>query len=104
MREVMWENIIYREFYDVPRCIVFQFNGHGFYMDSIFMESIDNYDCNYHVYLMPLSLCRMPPTGSWENLKESAIGFLCTIAVDRIQFDDSKRKQIKVEPLLKYLV
>jgi len=86
-------DIIYREFYDVPRIFVFQLDGRWFLMDCPFDEAVDEYPEFYTLYELPQNF--VVPSGSWEGLSRTAARTLGTLLVDSIVFDASLRRSVQ---------
>src|SRR2546430_139491 len=94
--------IQYREFYDIPRLFVVEFNGFQFLFDGSFDESLDEYPEEYAVSLLP-NLTQKELEGSWEHIHERPLRKLGRVPLNAVQFDPSKRKSIATD-LLKDLL
>ena len=89
----------YFGFWDVPRWIACNANGFQFYLASEFDEALDEYSPAYEVHLLPPNCRSIGPL--WEQATEAnRIG---SIPVESIEFDESKRKLIEIDPMLKLL-
>lgn len=85
-------DIIYREFYDVPRIFVFLLEDRWFLMDSPFDDTADEYPDYYVLYELPDDF--VVPSGSWEGLPQVAVRALGRVPLDSVVFDASRRKSI----------
>jgi hypothetical protein len=88
-----WAAIRYRDFWDVPRMFVTQYRSHWFLFDCAFDEEAEDFPHSYKVSLIT------PPredelTGSWKDLPQRARRFLGEVAVDKVEFDPTKRQAI----------
>ncbi len=90
--------IRYRDFWDVPRIFLANYRGHLFLFDCPFDEEVEDYPELYHVYVLP-PLQEEELSGSWADFAKKAIHYLGDIAIDAVQFDPSKRKEIDVAVL-----
>jgi len=88
--------IIYRDFWDVPRIFVASFRGRQYLFDCRFDESIEDYANVYQVYVMP-NLDQKDLKGPWDKLSEMAKEHLGEVPVSSVQFDESKRRAIDPE-------
>ena len=88
-----WGPIEYREFYDVPRCILVEYDGTLFYLESLFDEKADDYASHYTVYEMPRPLGNHYRTGSWAELPPlgKRIG---QVPVRDVNFDPTRREKM----------
>ena len=94
--------IQYRDFYDIPRMFIVEFNGFQFLFDGSFDEAIDEYPEDYAVSLLP-NLTQKDLEGSWERIGERPIRKLGRVPVSAVQFDSTRRKTISTD-LLKELL
>ena len=85
--------IIYREFYDVPRIFVVSFDGKQYLFDCRFDESADDYPDMYQVFVLP-NLRDHELNGSWDRLTERAQKHLGQVLVKSVVFDESRRRAI----------
>ena len=89
-------SFVYRDFYDVPRMIVFHHKGSLILLDSPFDTDADEYSDTYGVFVLP----NMSPDalqGSWENLSSAATKFVGQILVRDVKFDPTMRKEIDTD-------
>jgi hypothetical protein len=92
----------YRDFWDIPRLIVCTVEGTEILLDSEFDDLLEEYAPHYKVYALPPEL-DSDSTESWADLPPSQAAYLGSVPVSEIEFDPSKRKEIEVGPLLKFL-
>jgi hypothetical protein len=90
-----WTAIRYRDFYDLPRLFLAEYEGRHYLFDCPFNEELDDYPDSYRVYQMP-ALPESELQGSWEHLPERAINFLGLVPVAQVQFDPTRRARINV--------
>ncbi len=83
--------IIYREFYDIPRAFLVNYQEQFLLFDSPFNESEDDYSGFYTVYLMP-QLSTQQIEGSWSMLPSLALKTMGRVEVSDVKFDKSYRK------------
>ena len=86
--------IIYREFYDVPRIFVVRYQDKQYLFDCRFDESIDEYPDVYEVYVLP-NLDHHELERSWDCLYERAQEHLGKVLVRSVVFDESRRRAIE---------
>jgi hypothetical protein len=94
-------SFVYRNFYDVPRILVLSAGQRRFVLDCKFDEARDEYPDLYHVYQMGDDF--VPPPGSWESIVNDAKEYLGTIAIAKVQFDDTRRQHVKSQSILEIL-
>ena len=87
---MQWAMIQYRDFYDVPRIFVTNYQGQLYLFDCPFNDELDDYPDSYRVYQLP-ALTEAELAGSWEHLPERAISLLGVVTVTEVQFDPTKR-------------
>ena len=85
--------IIYRDFWDVPRIFVVRHHGRQYLFDCRFNESAEDCEAAYRVYTLP-DLPESELNGSWEGLAERAESYLGEVAVESVIFDPSRRRTI----------
>ena len=85
--------IIYREFYDVPRMFVVRYRCKQYLFDCTFDESADGYSDTYQVYVLP-NLGQHELNGSWVGLSDKAEEHLGEVLVSNVVFDESRRRAI----------
>ena len=83
--------VAYRDFYDVPRCILAKDQGGEFWiLDCAFVDEVDDYSTHYRLY----------PVGrdeqfAAEAMREHLAGrtgtVQCEVEVARLNFDSTKR-------------
>ena len=92
-----WIPFIYREFWDVPRCIVVEWNSETYYVYCPFEEDVDDYSDNY-------TICLLSEDGK-ERLQMSWVGLesygqpVGRVSVSAVEFDLSRRKYLRSEAL-----
>lgn len=88
-----WLEIIeYGDFYDVPRCIVVEYEGALYAFDCPFDEHADDYGADYAVYRLPekareLAAQRFTPWAAVLRLGEQ-VG---RVPVSKVRFDAQPR-------------
>lgn len=85
--------IMYGEFWDVPRLFVTTYRGKQFLFYCPFEEEIDDWSEDYRVYL----LSNIPDAvvkASWGAATANAIGNLGRVPVKSVKFDHTKRREI----------
>ena len=88
--------IRYRDFWDVPRIFVAEYDGGLYLFDSRFDKTVEDYLEFYDVYLMP-SFGESDYLGSWAEHPQKAICKLGVVPIDSVRFDPTKRKEIGAE-------
>ena len=85
--------IRYRDFYDIPRAVVVEYERTLYFLDCPFHPDLDDYDEYYTIYLIPDDLREAVDSMSWTDLghRSQRIG---TIRTSLIEFDDTKRQAI----------
>lgn len=89
-----WLPITYREFWDVPRIFFVPFDAQTYLFDCAFDEGTEDYPDQYEVFLMT-RLTDEQMAGSWERIREKATRKLGTVPVSTVQFDPTRRKEIR---------
>ena len=97
-----WADIRYRDFYDLPRIFITNYQGQLYLFDCPFDDELDDYPDSYHVYQLP-ALTEADLEGSWEHLPELTTSFLGVIPVTEIQFDPTKRERVNTAILNRLL-
>jgi hypothetical protein len=94
--------IVYHEFYDVPRMLIVNRRGFKLLLDSPFEESLDDYSPSYKVYVLP---DKVDEHGlkSWQDLPQMATKLLGEIPVDQVVFDVTKRSDIDADTIDRFL-
>ena len=85
--------IIYREFYDIPRVFIVNYNEKLFLFESEFLDKADDYSNQYKIYLLP-KLTQDELNGSWVDMNRKAICNLDSVHVNSVEFDSTLRKDI----------
>jgi hypothetical protein len=85
--------ILYRDFWDVPRMFIVQHDGQRYLFDCKFNQSADEYEDMYQVYALP-ELTENELDGSWEGLSEKAEVHIGEVLVSSVVFDPTKRRAI----------
>ncbi len=85
--------IIYRDFWDVPRIFIVRHRGQQYLFDCSFNESVEDFEETYRVYTLP-DLLEGELSGSWEGLAGRAESYLGEVLVERVNFDSSRRLSI----------
>ena len=93
-----WRDFTYREFHDVPRCILFT-TAHGrlLFLDSRFDEELDDYPSHYAIYAVPSHVDMSLP---WTEAFISTFTRVGSVPVKAMRFDASKRKQLDASIVL----
>jgi hypothetical protein len=94
--------IQYRDFYDIPRMFIVEFNGFQFLFDGSFDDVIDDYPEEYTVSLLP-NLTQNQLEGSWERIGERPLRQLGRVPTSSVQFDVTRRKTIETTLLQELL-
>lgn len=93
----------YVEFYDVPRLILFGFQGRHFLLKSLFDDNIDEYPEDYTVYaLSPSDLAEFERCG-WKFIESTKLRRLGQIPVRSVRFDGTKRKKLDASILARFV-
>jgi hypothetical protein len=85
--------IIYRDFWDVPRIFIVRHHGRQYLFDCRFDESAEDFEAAYRVYTLP-DLPESEVSGSWEGLAERAESYLGEVPIESVIFDPSRRRTI----------
>ncbi len=89
-------DFIYREFYDVPRSIIVELPDGLLLLESRFLDDVGEYADSYEAFLLPRDL---DLDASWTGLSGLAIRALGSIPVERVEFDETRRKTINLASL-----
>lgn len=87
-----WVKFEYCEFYDVPREILFEFEGVTFLLESAFDQEADDYSPQYVIYLLEGSLDR---SGSWAGFA-AAGEYVGEFPVTMLEFDPTSRSEFDI--------
>jgi hypothetical protein len=93
-----WTNIIYRDFYDVPRIFLATDGSRLILFDCAFDESRDEYAEKYSVYEMP-ELQHDILSGTWDRLADYATRCLGWVPTSLVEFDETRRKMVNLDVL-----
>lgn len=90
--------IKYRDYYDIPRAVVVEYEGNIYLFDCPFDSEIDEYGGDYHIYRLSSSFRHNLDDLDWSKLSEEGeqIG---RVPVEMVEFDSTKRKYIDSEVL-----
>ena len=92
-----WARIIqYRDFYDLPRIFLLDYDGQFLLFDCRFDQQADEYSLEYEVFSLP-QLSEQELRGSWEELTLKANFYLGRIAVPLVEFDRTKHQAINID-------
>ena len=89
----------YREFYDSPRMITFEFGGAWYVLDSPFDEDKGDYPDTYDVYKSKSEFKSHP--SNWKELDRAE--FLGKLPIADIGLDETRRKSIDAPAFLTWL-
>ncbi len=98
-----WVPIIYRGYWDVPRIVLFEYQGRHLLLECTFSEAMDEYPDDYRVYLMPMGLREEDLPTDWTKLSELAMCSLNSVPVSAVQFDPTRRKRVNAAAIVKLL-
>ena len=95
-----WIPFIYREFWDVPRALVVQWDERTLFFDCLLDLETEEYPGFCSVYELPSELVPMLPTMSWTDLRHhgECVG---SLGVGDLEFDESKRSLVSRQSLEK---
>lgn len=88
-----WVPIRYRDFWDVPRIFLANYENKLFLFDCPFDDEIEDYPRHYKVYVLP-DLAEEVLAGSWAELYTSATQYLGEVPIENVRFDATKRREI----------
>lgn len=98
MTEARFVTFLYREFFDVPREVLFQFAGRWYLLQSRFGPEKDAYDPGYSVFRLPEAF--VVPEESWVGMPGIGAVLLGSVAVADVRFDATRRSQLEVPDLI----
>lgn len=90
MTDVIWLPIKYREFYDIPRIFLVDYQGSSFFFDCPFDENLDDYPDVFTVYRFPNELRDQVESLPWKDLS-NRLEKIGIVPIDKIEFDATKR-------------
>ena len=95
----------YVDFYDVPRLIIFRYQGHLFLLGSYFDEDKDDHDEDYSIELLPSWVEQKIAELSWKVLEDDISGRrrLGDIPLKDVVFDSTRRQALDPTFLDKYI-
>lgn len=102
MSAANWVSIAYREFYDVPRCVVVRLGDRFYYLKSDFLEQLDDYDRDFSVFLLSPDAENRVASPDWTSLEDGSV-LLGRIPVDSVRFDESRRRYIDASALERFM-
>lgn len=85
--------IVYRDFWDVPRIFIVRHHERQYLFDCRFNKSDEDFERKYRIYAFP-DLPESELRGSWEGFAERAERYLGEVPVESVSFDPSKRHRI----------
>jgi hypothetical protein len=97
-----WENIQYRDFHDVPRIFIFQWEGKTYLANCPFSHELDEYESTYSLFELP-PLTTLSLDGPWEGLRGRALRKIGEVAVVDVIFDPTRRRQVDTDVFRKML-
>ena len=93
--------IEYRDFWDVPRIFFFDLAGRRLLADCTFDNETEDYSGEYVVYEMPPDL--RIPDGSWIGIEAKSVTTLGKIAVEKVEFDETKKQSVRADVFRAFL-
>ena len=96
MSEVVWTDIAYREFWDIPRAILARCGSCWFFFNSRFDDDIDEYIDHYEVWRLPL-ISEDQRNGSWLLFPGIALEKMPNIELNSLPFKMKLRGRGTVE-------
>jgi hypothetical protein len=88
-----WLHMRYRDFYDIPRAVVAEWEGALYLLDCAFDPDLDDYEPSYTVYRLPDGLDESLDGMSWTDLGNHGER-LGTVPTGDVEFDPSRRELI----------
>ncbi len=88
-----WVPIRYRDFWDVPRIFLAHYENKLLLFDCRFDDDVEDYPKHYKVYILP-DVAEEVLAGSWAELHALATQYLGEVAIDKVRFDATKRREI----------
>ena len=84
----------YSGFYDVPRCIAFEYNGTSFLLQSWFDEEADEYPAFYSAYSVDMPIDDLLKKERWSSPPAETMTYLGKIPISEVVFDKTKRETL----------
>ena len=88
-----WLPIRYRDFYDIPRAVIVDFEGATYLFDCPFDHDLDDYEQTYTVYRVPAEIAEEIDRISWVDLG-SRCDPIGLVFAGEVEFDSTARKAI----------
>ena len=86
----------YRDFYDVPRIFLLDYDSQYLLFDCSFDTDIDEYSSWYKVFALPY-LSEKELSSDWNNLYKKANFYLGKVYVSQVEFDSTHRGSINID-------
>jgi len=83
----------YRNFYDVPRVFILDWQGGSYFFDCRFDDAIDDYAHSYLVFRIGTIIDVAMLPADWNDLRVQ-FDRSATIPVNRVKFDSTRRAAI----------
>jgi len=90
----VWLRIEYRDFYDIPRAFIVEYQDAVYFFDCPFDADLDEYPEQYTVYRIPVSLPDAINAPSWAELPGHGIR-VAQIRTGAVEFDPTKRGAVR---------
>ena len=89
-----WSKIeYYRDFYDVPRIFLLDYDDRYLLFDCCFDSNADEYSTSYEVFVLP-KLSEQELSGNWDKLYQKASSRLGKVIVSQVEFDPTHRRLV----------
>lgn len=88
-----WPHIRYRDFYDIPRAVVVEWEGVLYLFDCQYDPDTDDYEPIYSVYKLPEELRDGLDEISWTDLGHRGQRVTSVRTAD-VEFDPSRRRSL----------
>jgi hypothetical protein len=98
-----WVPFVYRDFYDLPRMLVFMADGRCYLFDCVFDQEADEYSPDYQVWELPVASLSDLPAGSWADVLRRALRRLGSLPVKSLRLDETRRRFVDASVLLELL-
>ena len=95
-----WVPFHYREFYDVPRMLVFEHQRQTYLLDCQFSQLLDEYSSLYDVLVLAVDSDGARRLRDWGELRGCATRTLGQVAVRAVRFDPSVRREVDVDSIV----